>query len=129
MLHSELSQNAAYVPSILGGRTHGHLGLVLPEEIYAMLIDAPFFIPPFPSGVPNVPENTSGPNQTIMVQNHNEVSKQNNYCVNMQLALKKLIVATIDEVYIASLKEEHVRHQHVTITNLKPIPTDHSWKD
>ena len=41
-LHNELKTNSQTVPSNLGGGTHGHLGLVLNHQQYALLSGAPF---------------------------------------------------------------------------------------
>ena len=47
-LHNELKTNSQTVPSNLGGGTHGHLGLVLNHQQYALLSDASFITPPHP---------------------------------------------------------------------------------
>eukprot|EP00979_Chaetoceros_neogracilis_P017302 scaffold10203_cov272-Chaetoceros_neogracile.AAC.1 len=48
-VYSEVKANAAGVPSTLGGALHGHLGLVLSDEEYAVLVpNTPYVRAPDP---------------------------------------------------------------------------------
>ena len=48
LLSLELKTNARSVHSNLGGRSHGHLGIVLTPAQYALISATPFVIPAYP---------------------------------------------------------------------------------
>ena len=70
-LKKEIKTNARSVPSNLGGGTHGHLGLVLSPDTYALLSDTPFDRPDHP-GPLAIPPGTTQHMATTLREQHKE---------------------------------------------------------
>ena len=70
-LSNELKSNARSVMSHLGGRNHGHLGLILSPAEYALLSNTPFERPDHP-GPLVIPPGTTNYMSTNLKDAHNE---------------------------------------------------------
>ena len=51
-LKADLFANAAVIPTTLGGGQHGHLGLVMKDQLYQTLSGTVFIVPPDPGPLP-----------------------------------------------------------------------------
>ena len=68
-----LYENAATIPSNIGGGNHGHLGVIMPQARYLTLVGATWVPPLNPGVAPVIPPGTTGPQlQRIMTQFKNE---------------------------------------------------------
>ena len=107
-LRAILYQNAASVPTQRGGGQHGHLGMIMPALAYAGISQTLWVDPPEPP--PQV--NIANPQPTqfqISEANrlHAEELKARREFQNLDRALTRILVNSIDPLY---LKPFHVQH-------------------
>ena len=73
-IRNEIKANNKYVYSNLGGGAHGHLGLVLTNAKYALILPTTFVYPNHP-GMLIIPDGTtSHVNSTMQIKHTNKVS-------------------------------------------------------
>ena len=103
LLLNQLKANARAVRMSLGGGRHGHLGLVLSPQQYAVFAPTtPYFAPPHPGPLIIPPYQL--PHITQQAQfNHNEQVRLFNKCHNVEQALRKQLISAIDDSYLAAL--------------------------
>ncbi len=96
----------------LGGGHHGHLGLVISPQQYAVVApNTPFVIPPHPGPLVIPPYQLPHVTQQVQLQHHEQL-RLHNECHHVKQALRKQVIAAIDDFYLAALKN----HQTNTIT-------------
>ena len=89
-LKAELFANAAVIPTPLGGGQHGHIGLVMKQQLYSTLSSTPFVLPEDPGPLPVFDQTllvTEAARLTI-VQEHKEKRRIFDTITNVDLALK-----------------------------------------
>jgi hypothetical protein len=70
-LNQELKSNAISVHSNLGGGQHGHLGLVVSPNAYALLSNMPYARPGHPAPLA-IPQNASHHLQNLLERTHQD---------------------------------------------------------
>ena len=98
-VHRKLKANAASVSSTLGGGTHGLLGLIILPATYQTVTGYPFAAPVNPGNLPDIAPAASQAQIGEAVRQHKERLKVWKEYNATDLALKKQILAIIDEVY------------------------------
>lgn len=118
LLINQLKANARAVRMSLGGGLHGHLGLVLSPQQYAVLApNTPFVIPPHPGPLVIPPYKLPHVTQQVQSQ-HNEQLWLYNECHHVKQALRKQVVAAVDDSYLVALKN---RQTNTTTTPLSQV--------
>ena len=121
-LANQLKANARSVRTPLGGGNHGYLGLVLSPQQYAILApNTPFVRPAHPG--PLVIQAFQLPHVTHQEQSHHaEQVRLYNECYNVEQALRKQLVAAVQDSYLSALKNRQTNtiteHLHVIIEYL-----------
>ena len=103
-------ENAASVPTTLGGGNHGHLALVMnPARYLALSGGAPFIPPrnPGPVPVPPTPFMTAA-QMELLRQTHQADLASFHTCNNTDTALKNQLLTAVDDIYLAAIKQEHI---------------------
>ena len=67
-----LKANAVSVPTTLGGRNHGYLGLILSPATYATISPTAFIKPAYLGQHPAIPGGTSAANTSAIIRRHTE---------------------------------------------------------
>ena len=129
-LHNELKTNSQTVPSNLGGGTHGHLGLVLNHQQYALLSNAPFIAPPHP-GTLIIPPGTTQHMTNTLKEQHAETLRVFTETQTVEKTLRQQIIAAVEASYLAALRDrqtnsiglniaEIIQHLYDTYGNVTP---------
>ncbi len=112
-LRDILKTNAASVETILGGGTYGHLGLILPSAIYDTIVPPLYpgthsWTDPVNPGLnPAIPPNAPAELIANYRNNHNEIRRTWKLCINVNSALRKQLLQTVDEIYLRAIKKPH----------------------
>lgn len=103
LLSTEITANAASVPSTLGGGFYGHLGLVLTPAKYASMPNAVPWESPVPPGPFLPPANGTGP----QIEAAKDVWRELKYSFELNHATEKALVAqlvaSVDSIYLRAL--------------------------
>ena len=102
-LKKQLKANASSVTSDLGGGANGHLGLVCTTAEYESVSVLPYLVPLHP-GVLIIPPNTTQYAATILREDHKSSLRILREKIDVQKALTKKIVQTVDAKYLNSLR-------------------------
>ena len=116
-LKDQLKTNSQTVVSDLGGGAHGHLGLVLPADEYALVSPVPYVFPVHP-GALNIPAGTAQHEAIRLRDEHKERIRVYREALGIQQALLKQIVAAVDEDYLKELRNEHTNAITLTIPEI-----------
>jgi hypothetical protein len=104
-MKDQLKSNASSVSSPLGGGRNGHLGLILTPEEYARISPTAAYTPlDTEPGQLEIPENTNGYNTARLTREHTEKVRSFREVADVKKALIKQIVATIEPVYLRTLR-------------------------
>ena len=117
-LHQKLNANAASVHSNLGCGTLGHLWLTLKPDIYNTLSAVPFRPPENPGPQPEIPERATAP-QIASIRFDFEANQRifQKY-TNVEQAVKSQLIASVDEVFIQSLRNKYVGYGNHTTKDI-----------
>jgi len=103
-LTQQCTENAASIPSTLGGGAHGHAGQVLSAAAYAALPGTtPFIIPANPGPTPIIPPGSTGPQIAAierLFKQHQNIYQTSR---NVDAALQQQILAAVPRKYIKAL--------------------------
>lgn len=114
-LNLQLSANAAAVPSNLGCGTLGLIYLTVTPTVYATL-SPDTFIPPVNPG--SAPASTSSAiSQTRLHTYKTNLALYEEY-ISTDAALKKQLLAAVDDLYVSALKQDYVGYGRVTTLDL-----------
>ena len=102
-LYNEIKANASSVPSSLGGGGHGHLGLVIPQEQYALLSNFPYVRPRQPPPF-FLPPNTDPQTAQLLRDTHMENLRTFCEFIGVENALKQQLVAAIDASWLQAVR-------------------------
>ena len=124
-LTRSLKANAASAGTELGGGELGHLALTVSDVEYETLApNTPFAAPANPGPVYIAAANLTGPVMLEQEREHKELLRIWNLYQNTDKALKRQLLASIDPVYIRSLKNRHTGFASVrTLTILTHLFT------
>lgn len=106
-LRDRVYANAASVPSTLGGGAHGHLGMVMPNDVYAVVVPETAWVDPI------VPPDPVFDGTTAQIAEQNRAYQNNlkafNECTNLQKALVQYIAASIDDLFIKPYHRPYIQ--------------------
>lgn len=114
-----LKINAASVPSNRGGGQNGYLGLVVSAGIYATITNIPFTLPANPGPQPIIP--VPAPTAAVVgaiIRAHTEDFREWREYNNVQAALKKQLINSIDPIYLRAKKDRHVGFNNISLREL-----------
>jgi hypothetical protein len=113
-----LYSNAATLATTLGGGRNGHIGIIMPAELYATLSNVPYHGPPDPGPVPihDLPANAAT-RETDRI-NHKAAQKLYEHHNNMNDALKTQIIDTVADTYIGELRNRYTGYMGVAPRDL-----------
>ena len=103
-LQREIIINAQCVLSDLGGRAHGHLGLVLSPQDYALHSDAAYRKPNHPGAIV-IPPGTTNHLANIYREQHKERLRVFREVQAVEQALRQQIVTAIEPQYLEAFTE------------------------
>ena len=72
-LFVHLNANASEIPSVLGGGSHGHLGLTLPPTEYVALTNSLFVSPTYPGSPPPINGDKSVEENKLLQLQHRQL--------------------------------------------------------
>ena len=114
---NQLKANASSVPSNLGGGNHGHLGLVLSPQTYAMVSNIPFDYPAHP-GPLAIPPGTTGPMATVLREQHIENVRHFREVTGIEKALKQQILKAIEQEWLLAITDRHTQSLTGTVAQI-----------
>jgi hypothetical protein len=120
-LFDDIKANASSVPCHLGGDANGYLGAVLTAAAYAATIApiiAPFVVPIDPGPMLPIPAGAAAAVREQLNGDHDKASKRFKEYDTVTKALRKQIVATIDETYIKPLKARNSGYNNVAVDTM-----------
>ena len=104
----ELNSNSASVQSNLGFGTLGLLQLTVSPAVYNTFSSIPFIVPVNPVSVPIIPDNSTDAQITKLRYAFDTVSTLFNKYDRTNKALRKMLLSTVDEIFIRSLRHKYV---------------------
>ena len=115
-LNDDISANAASVHTDLGGGAHGYLGMTVSPAIYATISNTAFTRPPSPTA----PALTglTGPQITAANRRYDADKKKFAEFVSLSNALKKQLIASVDDIYLAAIEQPYIGHANRTVLEL-----------
>ena len=119
-IKTELYSNAAVIPTTLGGRQHGHIGLIMEAPLYATLSNTPFIVPQDPGPLPVFNPNiryTAAERDTV-VREHKENRRLFDTITNVDLALRNQVIAAVDPVYLSEKRNRYTGFHQVSTKDL-----------
>ena len=105
-IHLKLNLNAVSVQSNLGCGTLGLLFLTFSPAVYATLSTIVFVPPVNPGSEPNILTGATGAAITDLQYHHAEATKIFTEYKNTDKALRQLLLASTDELYVRSLRHK-----------------------
>ena len=107
-IKNQIKTNAARVNSDLGGGAHGHLGLVLTPEEYALISAVPYVRPvhPGPLVLP-AGANVTNLQREMTRDAHREQVRVFREVVELEKALLKILAHVLPELYIKGFRNIH----------------------
>jgi hypothetical protein len=113
--------NAASLSTTLGGRQHGHIGLIMTPILYATLSNTPYTNPADPGTTPNyapagVRETTA--QREAHQSQHKEAQRIYENHQNMHDALKSQVIDTINDTYLCELRNKYTGYLGVSTRDL-----------
>lgn len=118
-LCSEVYDNAMAVPSEAGGGLYGHLGAVMPANEYQALQGAVAYVAPANPGVQAaIAAGATAIQITQANRQHDKSLERFSIHNNVNLELKRLILAAVDESYVSSLRHPLLNFAQVSVLDL-----------
>jgi hypothetical protein len=100
-----LNANAISIPSMAGGGAHGHLGIITTQVEYATISTSPWVEPYNPNTIPIIPTGTTAVDAAQIAQMHAECRRIYTNRINVDQALKKMILEAYDNMYTSQLED------------------------
>jgi hypothetical protein len=100
-----LNANAISIPYMAGGGTHGHLGIIMTQVEYAAISASPWVEPFNPNAIHIIPPGTNAVDAAQLAWMHAECRLIYNNRINVDQALKKLIIEAYDNIYTSQLED------------------------
>jgi hypothetical protein len=88
-----------------GGGTHGHLGITMTQVEYAVISASPWVEPFNPNAIPIIPPRTNAMDAAQLARMHAECCCIYTNRINVDQALKKLILEAYDNMYTSQLED------------------------
>jgi hypothetical protein len=100
-----LNANAISIPSMAGGVAHCHLGIIMNQVEYASISASPWVEPFTPNAIPITPPGTNAGDAAQLARMHAEYRRIYNNRINVDQALKKLILEAYNNIYTSQLED------------------------
>jgi hypothetical protein len=100
-----LNENAISVPSMAGGGAHGHLVIIMTQVEYAVISASPWADSFNPNAIPIIPPDTNAMDADQLARMHAECHRIYTKRINVDQALKRLILEAYDNVYTSQLED------------------------
>ena len=100
----QLIENAASVPSPLGGGSHGHSGLIIPDATYFRDTEHHFVRPVFPGVIPVVATTATAAEGRAIRDQHASNLRFFTSCTAVKNATRQQIVSVIPDLYLEPMK-------------------------
>ena len=113
-LHLKLNSNATSVQSNLGCGTLGLLFLTVLPAVYATLSTTSFVPPVNPGPEPSTPTGSTGAVIADLRYHHNKSTKIFTDYENTEKALRQLLLASTEELYVRSLRHKYIGYGKTT---------------
>jgi hypothetical protein len=120
-----LCSNAATLMTTLGGGRNGHIGIIMPAELYATLSDRPYLRPSDPGPIPIHSAAANFAARETDRINHKAAQKLFEQHNNMNDALKTQIIDSVADTYSAN----YAIDTQATWQSLQEISLTISWND
>ena len=123
-LRQTIKTNAASVDTIFGGGLNGHLGLVVPPNVYNLIVPPPnanvnaWTDPVHPGLVPAYPPNATDIVKESIREAHKEQLRCWKLCGHVNKALQQQILSSIDLIYVSALQHAHTGFAHIHVRDL-----------
>jgi hypothetical protein len=99
-----LNANEISSPSMEGGGAHGHLGIIMTQVEYAVISASPLVDPFNPNFIPIIPLGTNAVDAAQLARMHDECHRIYTNRINVDQALKRLILEAYDNMYNPQLE-------------------------
>ena len=116
IVNDELSANAASVHTELGGGSHGYLAITVSPTVYATLSATAFVPPTLPE--PVVTTGLTGPQISAANRTYDAAKKKFKEYNALQNALKKQLIAAVDNIYLEAIAEPYIKFGNRTIFDM-----------
>ena len=110
--------NAASLPTSLGGGHHGHIGLIMTPELFATLSPTPYQNPADPGITPQHAVGASAEVRQTNFLNHKEERRIFDNNNTMEDALKALIIDSVEDTYLAELRNKYTGYLGISARDL-----------
>ena len=117
-LQLQLNANAASVQSNLGCGQFGHLWLTVQPAVYATISEVEFIPPVNPGGTPIIPDLSTGAQIASIRYTFAQDTALFQRFDNVDKALKQMLIASVDEIFIKSLRNQYVGYGNQTTKQL-----------
>jgi hypothetical protein len=88
-----------------GGGAHGHVGIIMTQVEYAAISASPWVKPSNPNAIPIIPPGTNAVDSAQLARMHAECRRIYTNRINVDQALKKLILEAYDNMYTSQLED------------------------
>ena len=113
-IHLKLNLNAASVQSNIGCGTLGLLFLTVLPAVYATLSTTAFVQPVNPGPEPSIPTGATSAVIADLRYRHTKSTKIFTECENTDKALRQLLLAYTDELYVRYLRHKYISYGKTT---------------
>ena len=117
-IHLKLNSDAASVQSNLGCGTLCILFLTVLPAVYATLSKIVFVMPVNPGPKPSIPTGSTGAAISDLRYRHTEATKIFTEYENTDKALRQILLASTDELYVRSLRHKYIVYRKTTTQDL-----------
>jgi hypothetical protein len=107
-----LNANAISIPSMAGGSAHGHLGIIMTQVEYAAVSASPWVEPFNTNAIPIIPPGTNAVDAAQLACMHTECRRIYINRINVDKALKKLILEAYDNMYTSQLEDYLLQYEN-----------------
>ena len=104
----KLNSNSASVQSNLGYGTLGLLKMTVSLSVYNTLLSISFIVPVNPGSIPIIPTNSTGSQIAELCYAFDTASALFNEYNRTNKALRQILLSTVDEMFIRSLRHSYV---------------------
>ena len=118
VMNDELTGNAFSIQTNLGCGTVGYSRLTLTPAVFATISATAFIAPPNPGIQALIPANSTAIQITAINRAFDTAQSVYQAYVTVGNALKKQLLAAVEDIYICSLKQPYVAYGNVTVLQL-----------
>jgi formylmethanofuran dehydrogenase subunit A len=113
-----LNANAISIPSMAGGGAHGHLGIIMAQVEYDAISAYPWVEPFNPNAIPIIPPDTNAVDAAQLARIHAEYRRIYTNRINVDQALKKLILEAYENMYTSQLEDYLLQYAHISALDI-----------